>query len=60
MGWARNEGEEVGLVDRVDVCEAEGRREAEFVDEVGHYFWVVFYESFGQSVTFRLLQWLYV
>lgn len=43
MGWARDEGEEFGLIDAEDVVEGEGGGEADFVEERGHDFGVVFW-----------------
>lgn len=41
VGGAGHEGEEVGVVDAVDVGEGEGSGEAELVGQVGHHFGVV-------------------
>lgn len=42
VGGARDEGEEVGVGERVDVVEGEGGFKAEGTGEVVHYLWVVF------------------
>ena len=43
VGGAGHEGEEVWVGDAEDVVELEGGGEAEFVEEGGHYFGVVFW-----------------
>lgn len=42
VGWAWDEGDQVGLVDGEDVGEAEGCGESELVHQVRHHLWVVF------------------
>lgn len=42
---ARDEGEELGLVDGEDVVELKSAGEAEILEESGHYFGVVFWEE---------------
>ena len=42
VGRAWHEGEEVRVRDAVDVVEVDGRGESELVDEIRHYFGVVF------------------
>lgn len=42
VGWAWDEGEQVRIVDAVDVLKADGFGEAELVKKRGHYLGVVF------------------